>query len=326
MTRTSLLSLTAGPAACRIVLAYLDTARTARQRLTDTSDTEALHDYRVALRRLRSVLRAYRPWLDVVPGKLLRRARTLARATNSARDVEVMIAWLKHEQRNIRVRDRAGSNWLRAYLEQRRAQAYTELAHEIPTEYDQFDGCLRAVLGPMGNSSTEAAPQPLFASVTAELIRECTTSLAEHLAAIQSVDNVEAIHAARIRGKQLRYLLEPLTIEIPSASSAIKRMKKLQDRFGILCDACVHSRLMVQAVEQAGAEQAQRRLAKVLRAMHEGNISGRVLPGLLVLAVRLQSETQRRYAEVERHYLGGRVHRLLRSIESLAETLAGCLT
>lgn len=322
MTHVSLLPQPVGQAACRIVLAHLDAARLARQRLQDGSDTEALHDYRVAIRRMRSVMRAYRPWLDIVPRKLLRRVRTLARATNAARDTEVMIVWLKHEQRRIRVRDRAGINWLQAFLEKRGAEAYAELAQEILREFDRVDERLRAALEPLGNSSPEAVPQPLFATVTAELIREYTADLGEHLAAIQSVDSTEAIHAARIRGKRLRYLLEPLATEVPAAEVAIKRMKQLQDRFGILCDAFVQTRLMAQAVELAGADQAYRRLTRVLRVKHVANVSGHVLPGLLVLALRLQAEAQRRYAEVARHYLDGRVRRLLRSIESLAATLA----
>ena len=322
MTRPSLLPQPVGQAAGRIVLAHLDAARMARQRLKDGSDAEALHDYRVALRRMRSVLRAYRPWLDIVPRKLLRRVRTLARATNTARDAEVMIAWLKHEQRSIRVRDRTGFHWLRTYLDKVGAEAYTELTREVLREFDQVDERLRAALEPIGNSNAEAVPQPLFASVTAELIREYTIDLAEHLAGIQSVANAEAIHAARIHGKRLRYLLEPLATEVPAADVAIKGMKQLQDRIGILCDAFVQARLIAQAVELAGAEQAHRRLARVLRIKHAGNVSGHVLPGLLVLASRLQAETQRRYAEVARHYLDGRVSRLLRSIESLAESLA----
>jgi CHAD domain-containing protein len=322
MTRASLLPQPVGQAACRIVLAHLEAARMARHRLKDGGDTEALHDYRVALRRMRSALRAYRPWLDAVPRKLVRRVRTLARATNAARDTEVMVAWLKHEQRSMRVGDRPGFNWLRAYLDQSGTEAYAELAHEIPRAFDQVDERLRAALESMINSGAEAVPQPLFVTVTAELIREYTTDLAEHLAGIQSVDNVDAIHAVRIRGKRLRYLLEPLATEVPAAGVAIKRMKQLQDQFGMLCDAFVQNRLMAQAVERAGAQRAKQRLARVLCVKHVGKVSGNVLPGLLVLAVRLQAETQRHYVEVARRYLDGRSRRLVRTIESLAESLA----
>ena len=43
-----------------LALSFLDQAAQARPRLADPADTEALHDFRVGLRRLRSCLRAYR--------------------------------------------------------------------------------------------------------------------------------------------------------------------------------------------------------------------------------------------------------------------------
>ena len=65
-----------------IALSYLDKATEALHRLKEAEDKEALHDFRVALRRLRSCLRAYRGLLqDSVPKKLAKRLRRLARAT-----------------------------------------------------------------------------------------------------------------------------------------------------------------------------------------------------------------------------------------------------
>ena len=83
LSRRGLLLQPVGQAVCRIALTHLDAARAAHERLKDASDTEALHDFRVALRRLRSVLRAYRPWLKNIPRKLRRRLRTrpMSRAT-----------------------------------------------------------------------------------------------------------------------------------------------------------------------------------------------------------------------------------------------------
>jgi CHAD domain-containing protein len=308
-------------AVCRIALAHLDAARAAHARLKDASDTDALHDFRVALRRLRSVLRAYRPWLQNIPRKLHRRLRMLARATNVARDAEVMIVWLKHEQRSIRVRDRAGINWLLAQLDKRCEEAYARLAREVPREFGDIDGRLRVTLELMENSRPVTAPQPRFASITAELIRQYSADLVEHLAVIQSVEDTKAIHAARIRGKRLRYLLEPLASEARPALAMIGLMKQFQDRFGALCDAFVQARELVQAVEVAGADQARRRLARVLRLKHAGSVPRHVLPGLLVLAARLQSETRQRYAVAARHYLDDRVSSLRDQIESLAESL-----
>ncbi|HYR32187.1 MAG TPA: CHAD domain-containing protein, partial [Gemmatimonadales bacterium] len=83
----SLLTEPAPRAARRIALTLLDAASAARERLTNADDAEALHDFRVAMRRLRSTLRAYQPQLiALVPAKLRRRLRELARATGEARD------------------------------------------------------------------------------------------------------------------------------------------------------------------------------------------------------------------------------------------------
>ncbi|HYU36006.1 MAG TPA: CHAD domain-containing protein, partial [Thermoanaerobaculia bacterium] len=47
-----------------LALTLLDQAAAAFPRLEDPADSEALHDFRVALRRLRSCLRAYRSCLN----------------------------------------------------------------------------------------------------------------------------------------------------------------------------------------------------------------------------------------------------------------------
>jgi CHAD domain-containing protein len=323
LSRQGLLLQPVEQAVCRIALTHLDAARAAHERLKDASDPEALHDFRVALRRLRSVLRAYRPWLKNIPRKLRRRLRTLARSTNVARDTEVMIGWLKHERRSVRVRDRAGFNWLLAHLDQRREEAYAGLADEDLREFGDIDGRLRAALALMESSRPETAPQPRFAGVTTELIRQYSADLFESLAGIQSVEDFEAIHAARIRGKRLRYLLEPLASETRPAVAMIGLMKQFQDRFGALCDAFVQARELVQAVEAVGADQARRRLARVLRLKHAESVPRHALPGLLVLVARLQTETRRHYAVVVRHYLDDRISSLPDQIESVAESLDG---
>ena len=74
---------------------------------------EALHDFRVALRRCRGVLRAYRPWLGKAAGKRVRsELRRLMRQTNRGRDAEVQIVWLEAARPSLRRSERAGLNYL----------------------------------------------------------------------------------------------------------------------------------------------------------------------------------------------------------------------
>src|SRR4051794_1842066 len=72
----------------------LERASTAARRL-DKDDPEALHDFRVALRRLRTHQKAYQDVLGRAATKKLRkRLKKIARATNASRDVEVGREWL----------------------------------------------------------------------------------------------------------------------------------------------------------------------------------------------------------------------------------------
>src|SRR5260370_4217590 len=101
----------------RLALAYLDQAAAALPRLADPEDGEALHDLRVALRRLRSCLDSYAEQLgDSVPKKLSRRLRRLARATGPGRDAQVQIAWLREERTEVARRNRQHRQGLTAQL------------------------------------------------------------------------------------------------------------------------------------------------------------------------------------------------------------------
>ncbi|MCB9543646.1 MAG: CHAD domain-containing protein, partial [Myxococcales bacterium] len=57
---SALLDLPVGLAARRVARSFLDEARAAAARLDDPDDPESLHDFRVAIRRQRATLRAWR--------------------------------------------------------------------------------------------------------------------------------------------------------------------------------------------------------------------------------------------------------------------------
>ena len=85
-------------------------AARALERMEDPEDKEGLHDFRVSLRRLRSMMRAYRAQLKGSGAKRLRaRVKTLASSTNLARDAEVAIEWLMGERDRLAEAERAGA-------------------------------------------------------------------------------------------------------------------------------------------------------------------------------------------------------------------------
>src|SRR5688572_6091086 len=84
-----------GEAARLIGLWRLAALVAARPRLEKADDAEAVHDVRVALRKLRSCLRSHR---DLLAGAVRKKTRTLLReiahASGPARDAEVQLEWL----------------------------------------------------------------------------------------------------------------------------------------------------------------------------------------------------------------------------------------
>src|SRR5919109_4989742 len=91
-------------------------------KLSDGKDAEALHDFRVAMRGLRSWLRAFESNLPDLPRKARSRLRRIARLSNASRDLQVQVAWLRSRKAELSVRQRHGQEWLIARLESARGK------------------------------------------------------------------------------------------------------------------------------------------------------------------------------------------------------------
>ena len=254
---TSLLTAPAPSAARRIAMTLLDAASAARERLTNVDDQEALHDFRVAMRRLRSTLRAYQPQLAaLVPAKLRRRLRELARATGEARDVEVQIAWLERRHHELSPGRRAGVPWLMARLTQRRERAYLDIRERIAPKFDRLARRLRRALA--SPPAPDATLPPSLASLIAELLLDQGSDLERRLALIRSPGNHVEAHAARIRVKRARYLLEPVVPEAAPAAPVLRRLKQVQQLLGDLHDLHVVIVRLGDAAAEAAAERTRR--------------------------------------------------------------------
>lgn len=305
--------LAAAEVARRLLLAHLDAAAEAHRRLAHRTDADALHDFRVALRRLRSVLRAYRRQLKTVPKKLRKRLRVLARMTNAGRDAEVQLEWLRC-QKNILATERAGYEWFRRRLERVRNQAYTDIHHDAPARFGAIEKNLRKALRPIASAKTGP-----YAAVTAGLIMDYGARLDRKLACIRSIADEDNIHAARIAGKRLRYVIEPLGTEFNGVKRTIESLKIFQDRFGRLCDDFARARALRQAAETLGADRARTALEPVSGARAEiPDCLESLLPGLAALVRRVERESTSHYAVIERRYLGDAGKIFLKPVSTLA--------
>ena len=234
-----LLSRSAEEASRLVALVYLDEAGRAQRRLGDPLDAEALHDFRVGLRRLRSCTRAYRPQLKgSVSRRMRRRLRDLTRATNPGRDTEVQLAWLEQQTTRLGPGDTQGLAWLTGRLEGQKHEALELITNDLARRFTKVATRLRPRLQSFRVEVRTGRGQdrPSFGKVTGGLIQTQGQRLAEKLSAVRSQDDVAEAHAARIAAKRLRYVLEPLSRRVPGAKGLVQRLKELQDILGHLRD------------------------------------------------------------------------------------------
>jgi CHAD domain-containing protein len=320
----------------RLALSFLDQAAAAYPRLDDPSDTEALHDFRVGLRRLRSCLRAYQEILaGSLTKKLARRLRRLAAATGPGRDTEVQIEWLRDRGKHLARGHRAGLAWQLGRLDERMRAAYKELTGHLGARFPALEKELRERLSTyrtevhLGTDGPHP-PHPTLGDATAAILRRQVADLEDHLADVHHAGDEKEAHRARISAKRLRYLLEPLAEadELPGAAPLVKRLKAFQDLLGNLHDTHVLEAELAGAVEAAAAERSRRLLDLALQEAPDESLlraaRRRALePGLLALARQNRERRDALFAELEKDWLGGQAEEFLDKVKALAGKMEG---
>jgi CHAD domain-containing protein/CYTH domain-containing protein len=262
----SILDDTAPRSARLVALSLIDDLGRERVRLSAARDSETLHDFRVALRRLRSWLRALAPSLEgSLPRACVRRLGRMARESNAGRDAEVFLAWLTTTEPQLSPRDRRAAKWLINRFQRQEREAESELESRLKRDFQRTRERLEDRLS---TYHVEAhvhggLREPLFGSVIANLMRAHSEELRRHIRRVRTVDDVEESHRARINGKRLRYLLEPIAPHVTGGPELLTRLRSLQDSLGDLHDAHVWLSVLRHVVADIALEEG-RQMANAL--------------------------------------------------------------
>jgi CHAD domain-containing protein len=294
-----------------VALAYLAQASDALPRLDGPEDGDALHDFRVAVRRLRSTLRAYRPQVaEAVTRRQRRRLRDLADRTNAGRDADVQLAWLRGLGQRLEPQERHGLRWLVERLEARRAAEFAETLAEVRTAFPRLAHRLRRRLeeyrARVAAANGPAAPR--FGPVAGEALAEAAAEFGDRLAAVRDPGDAAAAHAARIAAKRVRYVLEPVADRTAGGPSLVRRLKSLQDLLGELNDCHVLEAEVGAAVAEHAAVRARRLLDVALThgrpAVRREGPSGRdPRTGLIAVARLLRARRRELFDRLEEEWL-----------------------
>ena len=228
-------------------------------------DGEAVHDARVAVRRIRSELRALRgvferSWAD----GLRRRLRLLSDVLGEARDADVLTARLERDIQLLAESDRARAGEVLVLLREGRTAAYERLGATLRDE--EYVATIAALV--------DAAGRPVFGTRATERARDVVPALMKRAwralrRAVRERSKPPAdaeLHRIRIEAKQVRYAAESLAaVAGKRARRFAAHVARLQEALGEQHDAAAASQRLRGLAGAAGVAFAAGELAALER-------------------------------------------------------------
>ena len=211
-------------------------------------DPEYLHQFRVALRRLRSALAVCRRAGGVVDEPLREELRWIARLTGPARDWDVLVAetlpTLLAAYRDGRA---ARTVRTRAAARQRRANAQLHAAIASARYVRMVLALARWLAQPAPEAEPGAAEPESLTDFALRLVAKRHKRLAAHAERLSALTPPER-HALRLDAKRLRYALEGLAplFRRKRVGAHLDVLSDIQDDLGRANDAAVATRLLAE--------------------------------------------------------------------------------
>jgi CHAD domain-containing protein len=207
-------------------------------------DPESLHDMRVAVRRLRALLRAGRKLVATDTTDLDDRLRELGAVLGDVRDLDVLLDRLRPAAAELGDPDAKQAKALLAALSRERAIKRRRLLATLRS------GGYLALLDDTSAAIDGLRPTGAKVSLDA-LAANAFGKLQKTVRALPAEPGDEELHAVRKAGKQARY-----AAELAGKKKVVKRAKVLQDVLGEHQDAVVAADRLRELAMKALPEQA----------------------------------------------------------------------
>ena len=236
----------------RIFLNLVDSMELNRQGVSSDIDTEFLHDFRIAVRRTRSLMSLLR---KVLPQEQLvsfeDEFRWLGSVTGPVRDIDVYL--LKESEYKEMVPDslNSGLDLFFSNLRAERAEKLAILRQALSSErYEHLIITWRTFLQDPDSMLYKEERERSLKPLVNRIIRKRFKSFIKDGSLITEDTPDESLHKLRIKGKKLRYLLEFFRAfySRDDVELFLKHMKKLQDNLGDFNDLSVQMDMLEQIV------------------------------------------------------------------------------
>jgi CHAD domain-containing protein len=227
-------------------------------------DPDAIHDMRVASRRLQQVLDLIFPKpLPREARRLRRKIRRCRRVLGDVRNCDVLLQQVARRLARKRCPDREPWRAVKQHLERRRSESFARAVRKL-SRVNLADFYVRAkeILAPLKSApETDRVANPLvqpdelplepFPPRLAQALVGVWSEFEQQVAASHREATAPSIHAARLCAKRLRYLLEVVNqFRIPGSSEALAWLRKIQQHLGDWHDLEVLEEMIIEMMAQ----------------------------------------------------------------------------
>lgn len=229
----------------QLLLSTLEVIHINEQWIPQNIDTEFLHDYRVAIRRTRSILAQLK---GIFPHEELYRYkqafRELGKRTNNLRDQDVYLIQAKKFKDLLPVTMRDSLDPFFADLRNRHRKELRNFSRYLGSEkYRHFMKEWESFLinETLPDSKTTPDAEKKTSEVAVSTIQKAWKKVIRHGRSVSRIATDTELHALRLDCKKLRYLLEFYASLFPAKTllNIVRQLKTLQDNLGTFVDLSV---------------------------------------------------------------------------------------
>jgi CHAD domain-containing protein len=275
-----------GEAIAAVAAKHLDAFRHAETGVRSESDPAHLHEMRVATRRLRSLVRAFRDlWTSEESTWLLDQLGTAGRKLGALRDLDVVLTDLAGACTDLPPPLQPAAAGAVDWIKTQRELVQAELQAWLRSEARRLDmSRLEQLLSSVRNNR-EVGGTPVSESVPPRLAKAITTvrKLAD---AIDPELPTAKTHELRIATKRLRYLAEEFTaLSNDRFEQPLVAITQLQQVLGTVCD------------HEVGAQRLLGWIGAASAASNDGTMTAAALGGLAARHVMLARKARKAAAK-----------------------------
>ena len=249
--------------------------------LAKDEDAERLHQLRVALRKIRSLLALLAKKIDLPKAKKLEKlAKAIMKQTNKARDLDVYLEWLEEYEQILPTKLTSSLQTLKESLQKERNKAYNTLLDVLQSQ--EFNLLLSKLHSFASSKPTQKAPSIILGK---QILIGQLNSVWKKACRLTPQSKPHKYHLVRIEIKKLRYLIEFFSFIFKKEryKDILANVKTMQDILGEHQDTTVQLEYIETILQNTLTEdqkeallflykELERRVNKLRKKFHKRSI------------------------------------------------------